>query len=431
MSRETSLIELENVKRVDPLDVAGAEERWVVTTHDGRSLMVSGKVRTILETMHPPATTMEVAARAGRRLGIPVTAEDIGQVVERLLLPHGLVRSAGSPAGEGRSRRPRRRGPLLLALPLFPPRVLRPVTRCLQWLLSPRLMAVAGVAAALVVAAFFLVLRGRTPDLSRLDTLDYCAVYALAVGSVLFHELGHAAACDRFNCPHGGVGFDLYLLFPVFWADVTESWRLPRGQRLVIDVAGMYFQALFIAALVIAYLFEPEPVFYLGVVGATACLMYNFHPVLKFDGYWVLCDLLGLPNLHQQAWRYLGALLRRRRVDLGLGTARLWVFRVYAVASAAFIAYFVWILAGVLPSAVVEAVRLVGEVCTGWSGLSLGLVLDLVSDKAVKLLFLGFILYRAVRMVWGLGRSALGAVGRWWRGKAQGTAMDQESVSSG
>ena len=69
------------------------------------------------------------------------------------------------------------------------------------------------------------------------------------VVSSLFHELGHASACKHFGIRHGGIGFGLYLNFPVLYTDVTEVWRLRRADRCIVNLAGVYFQMYILLAL--------------------------------------------------------------------------------------------------------------------------------------------------------------------------------------
>ena len=54
--------------------------------------------------------------------------------------------------------------------------------------------------------------------------------------SSFFHELGHASACKYFGLNHGGIGFGLYLNFPIFYTDVTSVWKLTRKQRLTMPL---------------------------------------------------------------------------------------------------------------------------------------------------------------------------------------------------
>jgi putative peptide zinc metalloprotease protein len=132
---------------------------------------------------------------------------------------------------------------------------------------------------------------------------SFLPMLGLFVISMLAHELGHASASMRYGVPARDIGFGLYIVYPVFYNDVTAAWGLSRRQRLVIDLGGVFFQCLvgsvyvFIHRLTGLEMFElaATSVFFLGV--------FVLLPVFKFDGYWLLTDLLGVVNLSRQVRR--------------------------------------------------------------------------------------------------------------------------------
>lgn len=65
--------------------------------------------------------------------------------------------------------------------------------------------------------------------------------------SLVFHEIGHATSTSYFGAKHGGLGIGFYLFSPVFYADVTDVWRLPKAQRVIVNLAGVYFELIFCA----------------------------------------------------------------------------------------------------------------------------------------------------------------------------------------
>jgi putative peptide zinc metalloprotease protein len=65
-------------------------------------------------------------------------------------------------------------------------------------------------------------------------------VFALTLLSAAFHEIGHAAACRYSGARPGGMGVGLYLVWPAFYTDVTDSYRLARRDRLRVDLGGLY-----------------------------------------------------------------------------------------------------------------------------------------------------------------------------------------------
>ena len=68
---------------------------------------------------------------------------------------------------------------------------------------------------------------------------------ALVILSLAFHECGHAAACRYGGARPGRIGIGIYLVWPVFYTDVTDSWRLSKPGRLRTDLGGVYFNVLF------------------------------------------------------------------------------------------------------------------------------------------------------------------------------------------
>lgn len=116
--------------------------------------------------------------------------------------------------------------------------------------------------------------------------------------ATMFHELGHATATHFYKAKHGGIGFGFYLYFmPVFFADVTDIWRLDKWKRIVVNASGVYFEVLFCGILA---LFS----FYLGNTALLAIVsilslktLYNLLPYFRTDGYWILSDYLSQPSL--------------------------------------------------------------------------------------------------------------------------------------
>jgi putative peptide zinc metalloprotease protein len=128
----------------------------------------------------------------------------------------------------------------------------------------------------------------------RLELL--LAVIVSYVG-VLFHEIGHCAAALRFGVKPGGIGFGLYLLWPVLYTDISRGWELNRWHRVIVDLSGMYFQLVFSTACIVVALFTHFAWLQLVVDSVVLSLLTNCNPFLRFDGFWVLTDACGVPNV--------------------------------------------------------------------------------------------------------------------------------------
>ncbi len=163
--------------------------------------------------------------------------------------------------------------------------------------------------------------------LNRGLRLEHISVEEYAVGAFLFlltlpfHELGHGSACRHFRCEHGAMGFAMYLVFPCFFTDVSEAWRLRRWARVVIDLGGIYFQILSAGLLSLLALWTSHQAWAAAVVMINWSIVHSLKPYLRGDGYWVLMDVVGIPAPYQRAkeyLRYLIARIRGRRADTPL-----------------------------------------------------------------------------------------------------------------
>lgn len=139
--------------------------------------------------------------------------------------------------------------------------------------------------------------------------------YLGLIGLAFFHEFGHASASAHYGKPSDSIGFGFYLVFPVFFTDVTSIWNLNRWKRIVVNIGGIYFQLISNILLVGGYFLTAEQsiqvIFKYFFIANLAYILYSINPFLRNDGYWVYSDLFGLPNLTQRARRYPVQLLRR------------------------------------------------------------------------------------------------------------------------
>lgn len=130
---------------------------------------------------------------------------------------------------------------------------------------------------------------------------------ALSIAKVA-HELGHAFTAYRHGCrvPHMGVAF--MVLVPMLYTDTNEAWKLPsRRSRLQISGAGMAVELGLAACATLLWSFLPDGpiragVFLLATSTWLITLAINLSPFMRFDGYFLLCDWLGVPNLHERSF---------------------------------------------------------------------------------------------------------------------------------
>jgi putative peptide zinc metalloprotease protein len=208
---------------------------------------------------------------------------------------------------------------------IVPERIVARLASRLTWLLSAPALAlwIGGVAAAafLFATAGSSVLGTGSVNLGT----TVIAAYLIYLLAPVAHELGHAAACVRYGVAAGDIGFAVYLIFPAIYCDVTRAWLLPRRQRVVVDVAGIVFEAGAGAAFSMAGVIFRAPVFLVASFMVLGNVLIALNPLGRFDSYWALSDAFGIADLstqrshllRSQALSYVGI----RRVVIACYTA--------------------------------------------------------------------------------------------------------------
>ena len=165
-----------------------------------------------------------------------------------------------------------------------------------------------------ILGLFGLVLVGRQWD-TFVSTFLYffnwrgAILYSLSLGAVkVVHELGHAYTATRFGCRVPTMGVAFMVMMPVMYSDVTDSYRLTSKRKRLLIASGGVIAEMGLAALALfAWGFLPEGTlrsvaFIVATTSLAMSLVVNLNPLMRFDGYYVLADGLGLPNLQDRAF---------------------------------------------------------------------------------------------------------------------------------
>ncbi len=280
----------------------------LVRRGDGQTLQVTPLLYTLLSLMDGRRDEAALAAALAEQLGKPVVEEDVRHLLEAKLVPLGLLGDADGEAPQVDKANP------LLALKLkvvvSDPRVTRRITTPFAqlfrtWIVVPIL--------ALFAATTWRVLfeqgLGSAAHNALYEPHLLLAVFGLTVLSAGFHEFGHAAACRYGGADPGAMGAGLYLVWPAFYTDVDDSYRLSRWGRLRVDLGGLYFNCVFSVAVVGLWLVFREDALLLGVAAQLVQMVRQLAPFLRADGYHILADLTGVPDLFAHLGPTLKAML--------------------------------------------------------------------------------------------------------------------------
>ncbi|MEQ9408124.1 MAG: HlyD family efflux transporter periplasmic adaptor subunit [Fuerstiella sp.] len=220
-------------------------------------------------------------------------------------------------------RRGRILGILFLQIPLVNPDhfLTRTIGR-MSWLFTKTFLAVwllGMVAAGTVIVS-------RFDDLIQplngiLATKNLPFLWLAFVLLKIWHELGHGYACKVFGGFVPEMGTVLIAGTPAAFVDASSAWSFPeRYKRLVVMCGGMYFESLVFIPAVFVWAFSSSPMwsscaYQLVIMASLVTLLFNANPLMKFDGYFILSELIGMPNLRPRA----DAQIKRLLVSATLG----------------------------------------------------------------------------------------------------------------
>jgi putative peptide zinc metalloprotease protein len=320
------------VELVGELEGSGfVDSQWLVQ-RNGRFIQLTELLYRILELADGERTLEEIAAGVTDATDWLVEADDVRRLIVANLLPAGLVEGTVSDAAQ--PARPDAISPLTLKARVraIGPNTIEPVARVLQYLFVPPVVLVA-LAVIVAAHAWLYTVRGLTGAV--IDALYTPSSLLVVVGVVLLgavvHEFGHASALRYGGGRARGMGAGFYLVFPAFYTDVTESYRLGRWARVRTGLGGVYFHLLFAVAIIgSALVFELEFLL-LAVVLINFEVLRQFVPFVRLDGYWVLADLTGIPDFFSHMRPFLRNVVARLRGEPRPGTRlKPWVERVFA-----------------------------------------------------------------------------------------------------
>ena len=267
----------------------------------------------------------EVANEVSQSCGRCVSADNVRFLIEKKLAPLGIASLDEADTASVAVDRPNLLLALRFRIRLLPEQAVNAIARILHPLFSPVVvLAVLGSLVALDVWLFFE--HGIGGGIRQLlyDPSLMLMVLGLLLVSAIFHECGHATGCSYGDARPGAIGVGLYLVWPAFYAEVTNSFRLGRLGRLRVDLGGVYFSVIFALGVAGAYFltgYEPLLVVILVLhLGA----LHQFTPFLRLDGYYVLSDLVGVPDHFARIKPTLLSLLPWRKTDASVGELKWW-----------------------------------------------------------------------------------------------------------
>jgi len=263
---------------------------------DGQVVQMPRLLYLVAENVDGNRGYPEIAARVSELFGRRLDADGARLLAEEKLRPLGVVAEADGSTPELPKVDP------LLALKMktavIPERAVNAVTKLFKPLFLPLVVVVVlATFVALDVWLFAFHGIGQSVRQTLYDPLFILLLLGLVVLSAAFHECGHATACAYSGARPGAMGVGIYIVWPAFYTDVTDAYRLGKGGRLRTDLGGVYFNSIFSIATFGAYFLTGWEPLLIVVPIQIMEMLHQFLPFIRLDGYYIVSDLTGVPDM--------------------------------------------------------------------------------------------------------------------------------------
>ncbi|HEX9412542.1 MAG TPA: hypothetical protein VF916_03485 [Ktedonobacterales bacterium] len=339
----------EQVQLVGAMRDSGFKAPMWLAVRSQRYFQVTALLYRILEAADGRHTLAQIAASVTEATGRAVSAGNVLVLIQDRLIPMGLiapleplpgadaVSSAGSatpavsaPPAPGAVRSPLK---VNMRLMMVRPGVIERVARPLQFLFFPPVVALVLILVALTQWWAYFVHGIASSLFATIYHPDLIPAFILlTVGATIFHEFGHATALRYGGGRARTIGAGFYLMFPVFYTDITDSYRLGRWARVRTDLGGFYFNLLFALGITALYAVTRWEFVLAVILWTDLEIISQCLPFLRYDGYWVFADLTGIPDSFTLIGPFVRSVLPARwRSGRQMPALRRWVKAAFAM----------------------------------------------------------------------------------------------------
>jgi hypothetical protein len=276
------------------------DPQWLIQ-RDSQFIQLSEVLYRVVEQADGRHTLDEIAAGVTQTTNWMMNADDVRLLIQTKLMPLGLVGGADGSVMSPSDHRSRSLLQVNMRRTILGPRILDLIARILQVLYAPPILIPIVLAATIAYGwLYFSHGMGRVLDAFIYAPWLVLLLLPLALTSGLFHEFGHAAALRYGGGQARGLGMGFYLIYPTFYTDTSDAYRLGRWARVRTDLGGFYFDLIFALGIIALHWVSGQELLLVVVMMISWNILYQCLPFVRLDGYWALADLTGIPDLFSQ-----------------------------------------------------------------------------------------------------------------------------------
>lgn len=293
---------------------------YLIKTPDNHYIELSELLFQTVAAMKKEKTTEAVASKLSELQDKDIDAHAVRFLIDAKLEPLGIIEDAGIVFQRNKQNKktpaPDMLHSLKFRITLLPEKVVRAIAKLYVPLFDIRIML--GVLSAVVglnIWLFGFHGLGTGLEMALYQPTLFLFILTLILLSSLFHEIGHASAAAYGGGEPGRIGAGVYLIWPAFFSDITDVYRLRRIDRLRSDVGGVYFNLIFSLVIGLVYFITKfEPLLLLILVQNLA-VFHQLLPFLRLDGYFIVSDLVGIPDLFTRIGPILQNVFLRKKTS--------------------------------------------------------------------------------------------------------------------
>jgi putative peptide zinc metalloprotease protein len=315
------------------------EPHYIARRADGQVIQLPRLLYLLANSLDGQRDLNQVADVLSVEFGRTVTTEQVAYLIDKRLRPPGIA--APDPANENLDAAPTtalKSDPLLalkFRIGMVPERVVWRIAGFYRPMFWPPVI-LAWLTGFIGLDVVIIAHDGLGLIVPSAVALVYQPAFTLLVlglilMSAVFHECGHVSACRYGGARPGKMGCGLYLVWPALYSTVTDSYRLDRIGRLRTDLGGIYFNAVFITVMDLAYIDTGAPWLLVAIVALHIETTTQFLPMLRLDGYYILSDLIGVPDLFSRMGPVLMSIIPGRPAHPRVRELKPWARRTITV----------------------------------------------------------------------------------------------------